>query len=68
MQTFTTEQEQMANAFARALLMPENEYREQVKIHTLPDNKVDTAKIAEYFHVSISTAADRGYEMGLLEK
>lgn len=68
MQTFTAQQEQIANAFARAFLMPEDEYREQVKIHALPNGEIDTAKIAEYFHVSINTAADRGYELGLLEK
>lgn len=68
MQSFTTEQEFQANAFAMALLMPETDYREQVKIHTEQNGRVNTAKIAEYFNVSVSTAAERGYELGLLEK
>jgi len=65
---YTLEQEQEANDFAFALLMPEKEYRNQVDINTKSDGTVDTKKIAEYFNTTVSLAAERGYRLGILKK
>lgn len=62
------EKEQMANEFAYALLMPEKLYREQVELNTEKNGMVNTKKIAEFFHVTISDAAERGYRLGLLRR
>lgn len=61
-----TEMEYQANEFAGALLMPRKEYRKIMEQHT-DGNIVDTAKIAEYFHVSVDAAANRGKWLGYLE-
>lgn len=65
---FTIEKERQANEFAYALLMPENIYLEQVELNTDKNGKVNTKAIAEYFGVSISDAANRGYSLGVLER
>lgn len=54
-----------ANEFAAALLMPEEEYREVMDLHTKGD-WVDTGEIAKYFHVSVNAASNRGKWLGYL--
>lgn len=54
-----------ANDFADALLMPKDVYKKMLDQYTV-GNKVQTAKIAEYFGVSVSTAYSRGKSLGLL--
>lgn len=58
-------EEYQANDFADALLMPKDIYKKVLKQYTT-GNKVQTAKIAEYFGVSVSTAYSRGKSLGLL--
>lgn len=58
-------EEYQANDFAEALLMPKNVYKKVLDQYTV-GNKVQTAKIAEYFGVSVSTAYSRGNSLGLL--
>lgn len=58
-------EEYQANDFAEALLMPKDVYKKVLDQYTV-GNKVQTAKIAEYFGVSISTAYSRGKSLGLL--
>lgn len=58
-------EEYQANEFARALLMPKDVYKKVLDQYTV-GNKVQTAKIAEYFGVSVSTAYSRGKSLGLL--
>ncbi|MBR3770657.1 MAG: ImmA/IrrE family metallo-endopeptidase [Clostridium sp.] len=60
-----TEMEYQANEFAGALLMPKDEYLKVMNRHT-HGNIVDTAKIAEHFHVSVDAAANRGKWLGYL--
>lgn len=56
------------NEFALAFLMPEKEFRKQVELNTNEDGTVNTKRIAEYFHVSISDASLRGKGLGLFER
>lgn len=58
-------EEYQANDFAEALLMPKDVYKKVLDQYTV-GNKVQTAKIAEYFGVSILTAYSRGNSLGLL--
>lgn len=58
-------EEYQANDFADALLMPKDVYKKMLDQYTV-GNKVQTAKIAEYFGVSVSTAYSRGKSLGLL--
>lgn len=58
-------EEYQANDFAEALLMPKGVYKKVLNQYTV-GNKVQTAKIAEYFGVSVSTAYNRGKTLGLL--
>lgn len=58
-------EEYQANEFAEALLMPKDVYKKVLDQYTV-GNKVQTAKIAEYFGVSVSTAYGRGKSLGLL--
>lgn len=58
-------EEYQANEFAEALLMPKDIYKKVLDQYTA-GNKVQTAKIAEYFGVSVSTAYGRGKSLGLL--
>lgn len=58
-------EEYQANDFAEALLMPKDVYKKVLDQYTV-GNKVQTAKIAEYFGVSVSTAYSRGNSLGLL--
>lgn len=58
-------EEYQANDFADALLMPKNVYKKVLEQYTTGD-KVQTAKIAEYFGVSVSTAYSRGKSLGFL--
>lgn len=58
-------EEYQANDFAEALLMPKDVYKKVLDQYTV-GNKVQTAKIAEYFGVSVSTAYGRGKSLGLL--
>ena len=58
-------EEYQANDFADALLMPKDVYKKVLAQYTV-GNKVQTAKIAEYFGVSVSTAYSRGKSLGFL--
>lgn len=58
-------EEYQANEFAKALLMPKDVYEEVMEHYTI-GNRVKTAKIAEYFGVSVSIAYSRGKSLGLL--
>lgn len=58
-------EEYQANDFAEALLMPKDVYKKVLDQYTV-GNKVQTAKIAEYFGVSVSTAYSRGNSLGFL--
>lgn len=58
-------EEYQANDFADALLMPKDVYKKVLEQYTV-GSKVQTAKIAEYFGVSVSTAYSRGKSLGLL--
>lgn len=58
-------EEYQANDFADALLMPKDIYKKVLEQYTT-GSKVQTAKIAEYFGVSVSTAYSRGKSLGLL--
>lgn len=62
----TSEEEYEANEFAAALLMPREKYKEVMERFT-EGNAVDTAKIADYFHVSTNAASNRGKWLGYLE-
>lgn len=59
-------EENMANEFAAAFLMPREEYKEIMDKYT-KGNFVDTKKIARYFNVSENAAANRGKWLGYLE-
>ena len=61
-----SEQEYQANEFAASLLMPRDEYVRVLEQHT-DNNQVDTAKVAEYFQVSIEAASNRGKFLGYLK-
>ena len=63
--TYTAEEEMIATEFALALLMPEKDFREQVKLHDNHDGTINTKAIAEHFHVPISMASLRGQGLGL---
>ena len=52
------------NYFASALLMPKREFLAAVKRFS-DGAKVDTAKIAEYFDVTIAHASQRGKQLGV---
>lgn len=58
-------EEYQANDFADALLMPKDVYKKVLEQYTT-GGKVQTAKIAEYFGVSVSTAYNRGKSLGFL--
>lgn len=58
--------EYQANEFAAALLMPQKQYGEVMDRYTV-GNRVDTAKIADYFGVSVSAASNRGKFLGYLK-
>ena len=57
--------EYQANEFAVAFLMPQQDY-ELVLRQNMKQNMVDTSTIAEYFCVTIETAAIRGKRLGYL--
>ena len=57
--------EYQANEFAVAFLMPQQDY-ELVLRQNIKQNMVDTSTIAEYFCVTIETAAIRGKRLGYL--
>lgn len=61
-----TEMEYQANEFAAALLMPKKKYKEKMDEYT-EGNVVDTSKVAEYFHVSVGAASNRGKWLGYLK-
>lgn len=62
----TSEQEYQANEFAAALLMPEDEYKKVLYEH-LDDYRVNIKNVADYFHVSVSAATNRGRFLGYFE-
>lgn len=55
-----------AYQFAEALFMPQKVYKEIMAQYTLGD-KVEIAKIASYFGVSISEASQRGKFLGYFQ-
>ena len=60
-----SEKEYQANEFAAAFLMPASDYLaflESIKVNDI----VDTAKIADYFNVSVEAASNRGKFLGYL--
>lgn len=59
------EAERQSNAFAAALLMPERECQAEMGAYS-DGNAVDMAKVADYFHVSIAAATNRGRDIGFL--
>lgn len=60
-----SEQEFQANEFAAALLMPKDRYLEVLMEYT-EETSVDIQKVAEYFHVSVAAATNRGKFLGYL--
>lgn len=58
-------EEYRANDFADALLMPKDVYKKVLEQYTV-GSKVQTAKVAEYFGVSVLVAYSRGKSLGLL--
>lgn len=56
-----------AKYFANCFLMPEKEFKEEVKKKT-ENNQVDTKKLGEYFGVSSNDAYCRGIELGVIEE
>jgi len=65
--TFRKEEQIMqANAFAEALLMPEQEYTDLVNSLAV-DNKVNIRQIAAHFAVSAASAKKRGKDMNILQ-
>lgn len=62
----SSEKEYQANEFAAALLMPKDKYKEVMDKYS-NGSKVSTSKIAEYFHVSIDAASNRGKFLGYLQ-
>lgn len=63
---YNSEKEYQANEFAAAFLMPQKEYLEKLNEYLI-GNKVNTAKIAEYFNVSVEAASNRGKFLGYLK-
>lgn len=59
-------QEICCNEFADAFLMPRREYKSVMEKNT-KGNRVNTSKVADYFHVPITAAANRGNRLGYLE-
>lgn len=57
--------EYQADAFAAAFLMPDGDFKRMMAQYT-EGSTVDTSAVAKYFHVSISSAANRGKELGYL--
>ena len=60
------EQIMQANAFAEALLMPEQEYTDLVDSLAV-DNTVNIQQVAEHFAVSAAAAKKRGTDLHLLQ-
>lgn len=60
--------EYIANEFAAAFLMPEEEYYQQLRENMQEDGRVCVQKIADYFHVSVNAVQKRGYELGLFSQ
>ena len=55
-----------ANEFAKAFLMPEEEYGEILNRYT-KGNRVNIKEVANHFHVAINAAANRGQLLGYFE-
>lgn len=62
-----SEQEYQANEFAAALLMPKDDYKNEVSKLWNSEKKIDIGLIASKFNVSISAAFNRGRFLGILE-
>ena len=56
-----------ANEFAKAFLMPEEEYGEILNRYT-KGNRVNIKEVANHFHVAINIAASRGQLLGYFEQ
>lgn len=61
----TTEQEYQANEFAASFLMPEKLYKNILDFYS-EGNRVNMNQVANYFHVSVSAAVNRGKFLGYL--
>lgn len=57
--------EWMAHDFGLALTMPEEEYRKIADQYT-NNEKIETLKIANYFHVDLASARFRGRKLGVI--
>lgn len=60
------EHENQANEFAAALLMPQKEFEGKIEEYS-SGNFVNMARVANYFHVSISAATNHGRLLGYLK-
>lgn len=58
--------EWMAHDFGLALMMPEEEYRKIADQYT-NNEKIETLKIANYFHVDLASARFRGEKLGIIQ-
>lgn len=62
----TTEQEEQADCFARAFLMPEEQFREVCeRFYDCYDGRYDIRAIADHFGVPIMHARIRAKELGI---
>lgn len=63
-------EEEIAEQFAKALLMPISKYKNIIDLYSSKEGKdyiVDVQKIAEFFNVSHNIARQRGQELGYLK-
>ena len=63
--TEDVKKEWMGYDFALALMMPEDEYRKIADQYT-NNQKIETLKIANYFHVDLSAVHHRGEKLGII--
>lgn len=61
------EQEIQANEFAASLLIPKDEYINEIKQQTKNNQDIDIKAISEKFNVSYVLAYNRGYYLKILE-
>lgn len=61
------EQEIQANEFAASLLMPKDEYINEIELQTKNNKNIDLKAISEKFNVSYVLAYNRGYYLKILK-
>lgn len=59
--------DEIANYFAMCFMMPKDDYHKIYKENLKDGNCVNTARIAKYFNVTVSQAAQRGIDLGLIK-